>query len=239
MGEVPHSAREARRGQSRARQGGRLMVRDPVATDWFAFDAWLVDLDGTLYRQLPVRLAMAAELVLLGPHRIRAIKAFRREQEQLRSEIASGAPSADPSDSPYEQQLTRAAAALNCSRDSLAKVVREWMECRPGKWLRLFRRRSLLAEVAEFRSRGGKTALVSDYPAQAKLAGLRAAHLFDVVVASGEVGGPSRLKPAPEGYLLAAERLQVSPDRCLVIGDREDADGQAARHAAMAFRQIL
>jgi HAD superfamily hydrolase (TIGR01549 family) len=209
------------------------------AADWFTFSAWLIDLDGTLYRQAPVRLAMAAELLLFGPHRIRAIKRFRSEQEALRSELLRrDAMEGRPAEGPYEQQLARAAASLGWTSESLAPIVREWMEQRPGKWLRLFRRRSLLAEIATFRARGGKTALVSDYPAQAKLAGLRAANLFDVVVACGEPGGPPALKPSPAGYLLAAERLRVHPQHCLVIGDRDDSDGAAARRAAMTYRRI-
>ena len=40
---------------------------------------------------------------------------------------------------------------------------------RPGKWLGRFQRRSLLAELRTFKERGGRTALVSDYPAERKL----------------------------------------------------------------------
>ena len=56
-----------------------------------------------------------------------------------------------------------------------------------------------------------------------------------VVVSSGEPGGPSKLKPDPEGYLSAGSRLGIDPGRCLVIGDRDDADGAAARAAGMGF----
>jgi HAD superfamily hydrolase (TIGR01549 family) len=79
---------------------------------------------------------------------------------------------------------------------------------------------------------------VSDYPAQAKLEAMGIAHFFDVVIASGESTEPLRLKPWPDGYLLAAETLRVSPKDCLVIGDRLDADGHAARQAGMAFRRV-
>ena len=102
---------------------------------------------------------------------------------------------------------------------------------RPGKWLRRFRRRPLLAAIERFRTNGGRTAIVSDYPARHKLAALQAVKLFDSVVASGEAGGPSELKPRPDGFLLAARQLQLSPADCLVIGDRHDADGEAARCA--------
>jgi putative hydrolase of the HAD superfamily len=109
---------------------------------------------------------------------------------------------------------------------------------RPAKWLPLFRRRSLLDEIRAFREAGGRTALVSDYPARRKLEALGAAPLFDVVVASGEPAGPRRLKPHPNGMLGAASALGIDPARCLVIGDRPDADGLAASAAGMAFRHI-
>jgi HAD superfamily hydrolase (TIGR01509 family) len=109
---------------------------------------------------------------------------------------------------------------------------------RPAKWLPLFRRRELLAEIDAFRARGGRTALVSDYPARRKLEALGASRLFDVVVASGEPDGPPRLKPHPGGMLRAAAALGVTPARCLVLGDRPDADGKAANAAGMAFRHV-
>jgi HAD superfamily hydrolase (TIGR01549 family) len=207
--------------------------------------AWLVDLDGTLYRQQPVRLAMALELVVCGPHRIRLVQAFRRVQEELRTEISPAPAFADAprlgaraAQTPYDEQLRRAAEVVGQPIDSIRPLLRHWMEERPAKWLRMFRRQSLLSEIAEFRAAGGKTALVSDYPAQAKLAGMGIRELFDLVVASGEPGGPATLKPSPEGYLLAAERLEVSPADCLVIGDRQDADGEAATRARMKFRFV-
>jgi beta-phosphoglucomutase family hydrolase len=53
---------------------------------------------------------------------------------------------------------------------------------------------------------------------------------FDTIVAAEDV---SRGKPDPEGFLLAARRLGVAPERCLVI---EDAPGgiEAARRAGMS-----
>ena len=63
-------------------------------------------------------------------------------------------------------------------------------------------------------------------------------HLFDVVVASGEHSALKRLKPCPDGFELAASLLEVAPSDCLVLGDREDADGDAARRAGMRFRLI-
>lgn len=196
------------------------------------YDAWLVDLDGTLYRALPVKLAMAGELATSGWTAVSTLRVFRKEHERLRRELAN--PVADP----FALQLERAATALHLDRTQLQTRVEAWMIRRPGKWIRLFRRRRLLDEIASFREHGGRTALVSDYPAHDKLVALGAAHLFDEVVACGEAGGPQRLKPWPDGYAEAARRLGVNPERCLVLGDREDADGRAARAAGMEFRRV-
>jgi putative hydrolase of the HAD superfamily len=194
--------------------------------------AWLVDLDGTLYHATPVKLAMAAELALFGSRQVRIIRAFRAQHERIREE------SLDGEGDPFALQLRLAAESLKQEVSAIEAVVREWMVLRPGKWLRRFRRRSLLDEIASFRAAGGRTALVSDYPARDKLRALEAAELFEVVVASGEEGGPRRLKPKPDGFLAAAAALQVEPASCLVIGDRDDADGEAARRAGMTFRKV-
>lgn len=196
-------------------------------------EAWLVDLDGTLYRSLPVKVAMAAELALFGLRAVRSLKVFREEHERLRESTVPLR-----GQDPFRIQLEDAALRLGTPTAELEALVSQWMFERPGRWIRGFRRSRLLKEIQGFRDSGGKTALVSDYPASIKLRALGVEDLFEVVVANGESGGPSALKPAPQGYLLAAERLGVVPQACLVLGDREDADGLAASRAGMDFRLV-
>ena len=199
------------------------------------YRAWLVDLDGTLYRHTPVKLAMAAELLLFGWRSIKTLRTFRHAHEDLRL-LGDGAPA--DAKSPFEQQLALAANRLGQPPSEVERHVREWMFERPLKWVARAKRAPLLEALSQFRATGGKTALVSDYPASGKLRALGAHTLFDTVVSNGEPGGPRRLKPDPEGYLSAAERLGIEPAACLVIGDRDDADGQAARNAGMAVNII-
>jgi len=194
-------------------------------------DAWLVDLDGTLYYPLPVKLAMSLELLVGGASVIQVLRNFRNQHEILRGERPSGS-------NAYRLQLERAANVTGKDVALVERAVTEWMHERPGRWISAFRRKALLDEIVSFRSSGGKTALVSDYPARTKLTSLGVTELFDVVVANGEPDGPTWIKPDPSGYLRAAERLGIAPSRCLVIGDRDDADGAAARAAKMAFRLI-
>ena len=199
------------------------------------YAAWLVDLDGTLYRPLLVKLAMAAELSLFGWGALKTLRTFRHAHEELRDATDDERSLAV---SPFQRQLEHAAQKLGKSSADVERTVREWMFRRPLKWLARSRRAELVQRLTKFHEGGGKTALVSDYPATEKLQALGLAHLFDLVVSSGEPGGPSRLKPHPEGYLSAAERLGVAPAACLVIGDRDDADGAAARAAGMAVHII-
>lgn len=194
--------------------------------------AWLVDLDGTLYHAGPVKLFMGMELLCAGWQAIPILRRFRIEHEGLRSE---GEPS---SESPYTRQLLETAKKSGIDVAEVNALVEEWMIERPTRYLRWFARKALFQEIAAYKEAGGKTALVSDYPAKRKLEALGVQELFDVVVANGEESSLSRLKPSPEGYLLAAEKLEVQAASCLVIGDRPDADGMAARRAGMAFRKV-
>ncbi len=202
------------------------------------YDAWLVDLDGTLYTARWVKLAMAVELALFGWSALATLRQFRHDHEALRAEQDAGKALAVTYASPFAAQLARSAEALALPVAQVERVVQDWMFERPGKWIGRFPRRALLEELRAFKASGGRTALVSDYPAERKIDALGERSLFEVIVANGEAHGPKRLKPDPEGYLHAAELLGVAPSRCLVVGDRDDADGAAARSAGMAFRLV-
>lgn len=195
-------------------------------------DAWLVDLDGTLYQPKPLKALMALRLLTAGPRAIRVIAQFRKEHEAIREAGLL----CDPS--PFVAQIERTARTLSVPEEQVAALVEKCMFEHPLALLPRLRRKELIDEIAAFRNDGGRTALVSDYPAQKKLGALGVTALFDRVVASGEPNGPRRLKPAPDGYLQAAKELGVEPNRCLVIGDRADADGAAANAAGMEFRLV-
>ncbi|MDB5661340.1 MAG: family phosphatase [Cypionkella sp.] len=63
-----------------------------------------------------------------------------------------------------------------------------------------------------------------------KLAVAGIAEMFDLIITVDDVTAP---KPDPAPYLLAAEKLGVSPDRCLVFEDSET--GAEAAHRAGCF----
>ena len=59
--------------------------------------------------------------------------------------------------------------------------------------------------------------------------------LFDCVISAPELGG---LKPAPQLLLQILEKMKVTPKQCLVIGDREDTDGQLAQSVGALFQLV-
>ncbi len=199
--------------------------------------AWLIDLDGTLYRARGVKWAMGLELLLLGAPEIKILRPFRQSHEALREELAKNN-ELEFLPTPFDEQIRRTAQCLSLSEEKVRASVMHWMVERPGKWIHKFARQDLLERIGEFRAQGGKTALVSDYPASKKLEALGATHLFDAVICSGETEGLTRLKPCPDGLQLAARTLQVEPGACLVLGDRLDADGAAAKNAGMDFELV-
>jgi HAD superfamily hydrolase (TIGR01509 family) len=66
------------------------------------------------------------------------------------------------------------------------------------------------------------------------LAAGRVLELIDVLVLSDERGV---VKPDPDIFRIACAELRVAPERCLMVGDNEEADG-GARAIGMAFARV-
>jgi FMN phosphatase YigB (HAD superfamily) len=122
-------------------------------------------------------------------------------------------------------------------------VARAWIEQRfyPAfvRSLRLMRgkRPGLADELVELRRGGIRTAVLSDFArVSERLSALAISPaLFDVVVSTEEHGA---LKPHVRPFCALAEQWQLHPSQVLVVGDRDDTDGEAARLAGMHFLQI-
>ena len=91
--------------------------------------------------------------------------------------------------------------------------------------------------IHDCQQKGIQLVLLSDYGfAKEKLQALGLSPaLFDWVISAPELGG---LKPAPELMHIISERIGVAPQECLVIGDRDDTDGEMARRTDAQFRKV-
>jgi putative hydrolase of the HAD superfamily len=194
--------------------------------------ALIFDVDGTLYDQSAVRRAMVERLLWLcvttpgeAAPTLRVLRAYRRAQEVLRRGPQKFEDIADA-------QLRAAAAGARIGADRVRLYVARWMEREPLSVVSRARREGLLDLLAAGRRRGLRMGVVSDYPADTKLEALQIGTFFDAVVCAQQPD-VQRFKPDPRGLLVALERLQVTADEALYIGDRPDVDAVAAERAGM------
>lgn len=184
------------------------------------------DLDGTLYKKK----RMVWRMLIAAPCEWRMMLAERKTRNALRGQYFE---TKDAFDKAFFQLF---AEIRGCS----AQQAMEWCEKRympllvsvirkyytSVEWLSSF--------AEECKNRDIRLVVLSDYGhMHEKLAALDIEEqLFDWVVSAPELGG---LKPAPQLMSRVVERMNVTPDQCLVIGDREDTDGLLAEAAGARF----
>lgn len=189
--------------------------------------AIVLDLDGTLYRQTPVRRGMLVELVLnacsrpLETYRVtRLLSAYRRAQEFLRADGTS------------RRQLAVACEWTQSDAVWATAVIDEWMHQRPLKLVAAAVYPGLKNFLQAARENSILLGLFSDYPAEHKLRALGLADYFDAI-ADATQPEINAFKPSPAGLLAVLARLGAEPENSVYIGDRPDVDAEAARRAGM------
>lgn len=196
-------------------------------------EAVLFDLDGTLYRQAPLRRRMLGELARAplregprGAYRIaRRLRTFRRVREELRD---LGRPEEPLEDLQYSVPAER----LGERSEEVRDTVFEWMVERPLPHLPPCARPGLADVLARLQDRGLRLGVFSDYPVEEKLSVLGVRDRFDLLLCAVE-RDVNAFKPHPRGFQVAAERWRVPPERVLYVGDRPEVDGEGARAAGM------
>jgi FMN phosphatase YigB (HAD superfamily) len=193
--------------------------------------AIIFDVDGTLYTQARLRRAMAIRVVrhaiahpLSGGRVIQVLRAFRSAQEYLRS--------AGCSDSICGKQFQLTCEWTGLGDDQVRGIVELWMEKEPLPLLKGCLRPGLLAVLESAKAAGIGLGVFSDYAADKKLEAMGIRHYFNTICAAQdeEIG---RFKPHPKGLEVTLNRLNVSPEHALYIGDRPDVDVEAAQRAGL------
>ncbi len=195
-----------------------------ASSDWSGIGLVVFDVDGTLYRQRPLRLRMARDLffhTLLSANLnvVSVLAKYRRIRERLSSEQVSD----------FERVLiAQTAIATSNSTDAVRAIVSEWIEQRPLSYLSDCIYPALPQLFAGLRRKGKIIGILSDYPVKAKLAalGLTANHV--VCATDDDVGV---LKPHPRGLNVLIRAANAKANETVLIGDRADRDGLAARRA--------
>ena len=104
---------------------------------------------------------------------------------------------------------------------------------RPLPYLRRCRRPGLLELLEDLQNRGIKLGFFSDYPVLRKLQALEVDGYGSVHLSSGEPT-INAYKPRPDGFLRAAELLDLPPAEVLYVGDRPEVDAVGAANAGMS-----
>jgi putative hydrolase of the HAD superfamily len=193
--------------------------------DWTPIRLIVFDMDGTLYCQQKLRSIMARELLAhtvtkLDNKTLPVINSYRRLKEQL----------AEAETPDFEPLLvSRVAARHKLAPAQVAAIIAEWIETRPLPHLAAARIPGI--DRVFTHSHGRTLAVLSDYPAAAKLSALGLA--ADIVVAARDaVVGV--MKPHPRGLQTVIGRAGVTAAQTVLIGDRPERDGAAATRAGAA-----
>ncbi len=208
--------------------------------------AVVFDLDGTLYPHHALRRMMAFRLIAHAIRHpvdaattLRALRAYRQAQERLRESKRNSEPDAEAEAPVGRERLSDAQMRLASERSGLAlhvlaPIVARWMEREPLQFLERLVDPSLRELLSSAKTRGLRLAVLSDYPAAAKLDAMKLSGFFDVVV-SAQDAAVNRFKPHPAGLLETLRRLDVPPSQALYVGDRPDVDAVAAAAAGVRF----
>ena len=106
----------------------------------------------------------------------------------------------------------------------MVKVLKKYYK--PADWVIPF--------VSQCKQLGIRLVVLSDYghtKEKLQALGMECA-LFDWVISAPELGG---LKPASQLLTSVAAEMGVQPNQCLVIGDRQDTDGELAKSVNAPF----
>ena len=203
------------------------------AVDWHRVRAVVFDVDGTLYDQRKMRLRMAGELALrclvhpAALTEIRILKTFRRLREELAEQETAGI---------GRLQYEGTARRLRLPPARVEAAVEEWMFERPLRHLAACRHARVSRLFSALRDRGRRIGIWSDYPARAKLEAMGLTADSVVSAIDPEV---NRMKPHPAGLARTLELLSVSPQEALMIGDRDERDGEAARRLGCPYLLLV
>lgn len=199
-----------------------------LQVDWDQFDLVVFDVDGTLYDQKKLRLTMMFQLfkhavTTLDISIFPIIKHYRKIRETLGDEEVFD----------FEAKLVKKTSEITGQAESrVVAVINEWIETRPLPYLSAARYDGLLSLFTAIKQQHKTLGILSDYRATAKVNALGLA--ADLVV-SAQDDDVNVLKPHPKGLEAIANEAGVEMDRVILIGDRDERDGEAARRAGAQY----
>ena len=190
--------------------------------------AVIFDFDGTFYNNCGI----GKDLVLSHPFSILRIKSERDVRRSLKNQYFGS----------KQEYMKEYAKRLSSKMTLSLPKAEKWYKEKYLKWLTTSISKKKAYDNVEkvllsLKNKGIKTAIYSDYPVleqRMKVLNL-APSLPDFIFDAESLGGQKPAKPLMKKIL---SQMSVSASSVLVVGDREDTDGQSAFCVGAKFVQI-
>lgn len=198
-------------------------------SDIYLYKAVIVDMDGTLYHQGPVRMVVFLHLLwhyMIRPHQIRElfILVQYRKLREKRAFVTQG---------DFDKlQIDFLAKKYKVTAERVCAIIDFWMHESPLPIVKKYVHRELCHKLARYRESGGVVAIYSDLPVEkkARAIGMRADYLFY----SGD-GTLRGMKPDKADMQVILGKIGFVAEDVLFIGDRYSRDGLSAQSVGMDF----
>lgn len=188
------------------------------------YKLYVFDLDGTLYDQPKLRLIMAMRLMLyymchpVSVNELFILQHFRKVKDTWTGGSAE------------EDIYKKVADDKKTFPDKVAGIVKRWIYDNPLSALPAVCDMRLVRWIGDLRQDGKTVVVLSDYPTKDKLDAMG-------VEVDGQYGPDDKrineLKPSPKGLQVIMDDYGISREEVIMIGDRDEKDGECARAAGI------
>lgn len=199
----------------------------------------LLDMDGTLYYQRKMQMLMCMEMLgyaLCHPFslwKLKTISIFRKvrenaagmEEKQEKVKTVSGF-------NLLQEHYKKTAVKIKKTPQEIEEVIDEWMFKRPLKYIYSCRDCVLCDKVQEWKQKGLKVVVYSDYPAEDKC---KALGIFSDGIYSSDLERIGQMKPSSKAVEVILSDFGMEKEEVLVIGDRYSRDGKMAENAHVDY----
>lgn len=195
----------------------------------------LLDMDGTLYYQRKMQLLICFEMlgfVLCHPlsiWKLKTIFVFRKVRENAGTK--------EESKNIYgtnflHEHYKKTADKIKKTPQEIEEVIDEWMFKRPLKHIYACRDLVLCDKLQEWKQKGIKVVIYSDYPAEDKC---RVLGIFPDGIYSSDSERIGQMKPSSKAVEVIVSDFGIEKEDILAIGDRYSRDGRMAENAGVDY----
>lgn len=208
------------------------MYQNSMKKKFSEYDAYVFDLDGTLYFQKKLRMIMASRLFFYymchfwQMKDLLIVKKFREVRERWDVIVAkddlTGTMAGNSID---EAQYKYVSEVMKTSESRVASVIKKWIYDNPLDAVKNSKDAELSVIIESLREQEKTVVIFSDYPTKEKLEAL-GIEVDKQYCSTDEAIG--ELKPSPKGLQIILKDINLDASQVLMVGDRMEKDGQCA-----------